>query len=67
LMGGNRLADGSFSHLEEYGFWWTSTPYPHILNDVWYFRANNVNKNLLVNYIKKDLAYSVRCIKSQDK
>lgn len=61
LPGGYRISNGSYEHLKNYGYWWSSTPAD---------TANAWTRNTSYNYgsisrdaIDKKYGFSVRCVK----
>jgi uncharacterized protein (TIGR02145 family) len=61
LPGGNRLNDGSFDYVGQYGQWWSSTEY--LANSAWTRDVGYYFKTLDRAYYLKPSGYSVRCIK----
>jgi uncharacterized protein (TIGR02145 family) len=61
LPGGNRLNDGSFDYIGQYGQWWSSTEYSD--NYGWSRDMGYYFRTLDRAYYLKSSGYSVRCLK----
>ncbi|MEA3505269.1 MAG: FISUMP domain-containing protein [Bacteroidota bacterium] len=62
LMGGGRNTSGSFSDLNLYGYFWSSSE----LNDekAWQIHISNDLNGVFYNYQQKNVGNSIRCIKN---
>ena len=61
LPGGNRLSDGAFNYISEYGSWWSSTE--DGTNNAWYRGLYYGNGKVNRFSFYKNCGFSVRCIK----
>ena len=61
VLGGWRTNNGNFYNLEENGYYWTSTE--NVDKFAWYRYIFYNQTELMRNYHKKEMAFSVRCIK----
>jgi len=61
LPGGNRLSNGTFNNIGNYGNWWSATEFntDYAWYRYMYYYTSNVNRY----YISKELGYSVRCVR----
>ncbi|MGF1635639.1 MAG: fibrobacter succinogenes major paralogous domain-containing protein [Cyclobacteriaceae bacterium] len=75
LPGGERIANGAFFAIGNFGFWWTSTSSPNIDTNA-YFATTNINfGGLSINVFEnpdpnipgyKTRGYAVRCLKNRN-
>ncbi|MBC7124476.1 MAG: hypothetical protein H5T24_02515, partial [Bacteroidales bacterium] len=64
LPGGFRSSGGSFSNLNDYGIYWSSSEYTDTRGEAYYMWYNSDN---ITNYnYSKNLAASVRCIQDEE-
>lgn len=61
LPGGVHWGGGSFEHLGNYGYWWSSTEASD--SNVWRRTIFNIGSQVLRDESNKSRGYSVRCIK----
>ena len=61
LPGGNRLSNGTFNNIGNYGNWWSATE--HGTNIAWYRYMYYDGSYVGRNYYLKELGFSVRCVR----
>ena len=63
LPGGVCLMNGTFYHLGYYGFWWIAAEENEIF--AWYMKMSIGFERVYSNYDRKEIGYSVRCVRDQ--
>ena len=61
LPSGFRSSEGIFSTIDNWGFWWTSTPKSQ--NESQYVSLSSKSSHLIIPFFSNLSAFSVRCIK----
>lgn len=61
LPGGYRITNGTFSFLNQYAYWWTSTEVSTI--ESIFFRVDYDNAALNNNFSQENSGFSIRCLK----
>ena len=61
LPGGYRDFNGTFSYIDNYGYWWSSTEYNTSL--AWFRVLVYVNGSVERSYFNKEIGFSVRCLR----
>jgi len=61
LPGGYRSANGYYSNIGSFGYWWSSSEYG--TDDAWLRYLNNYNGNAYRYYYYKKNGFSVRCLR----
>ena len=62
VLGGSRHNDGSFRHLNDWGYFWTNTE--KNIEQAWYYYFDLPRKRLSRYRNEKGLGFSLRCIKN---
>jgi uncharacterized protein (TIGR02145 family) len=63
LPGGQRLYDGTFKNIRQFGYWWSSDLLKDNPSRALYSYISYHESNLELDYIIKDFGFSVRCVK----
>ena len=61
LPGGGGYFNGTFSYIDNYGYWWSSTEYNTSL--AWFRVLVYVNGSVERSYFNKEIGFSVRCLR----
>ena len=63
LPGGNRSYDGTFTHIGDYGHWWSSSEYVNESDSAWDRTLNYDSETSYQHNSEKSRGFSVRCLR----